>query len=297
MRPLIIRRRRSAPADPAPSRWAYRMQRLWLTPMFRGFVRFSIPAIVVGGLASWQLSDPARVDAIKSGLRDLRYAIEHRPEFMVRLMRIETATEEVANDIREVVPIDFPVSSFDLELDRLKAEIETLDSVARADLVIRSGGVLEVAVRERVPAVIWRTGDGLELLDEGGRRVKAITARTDRPDLPVILGEGADKAVGEALALLAAAGPLGSRIRGLVRVGERRWDLVLTDRQRVLLPEQGAVAALERLLALDAALQVFDRTITIVDLRNGRRPMVRIDDDGLSYAAGAARTGNRGDEI
>lgn len=295
MRTLIRRRPRTA--DPAPSRWSYRLQRLWLTPLFRGFVRVSLPALVVGALAYWQLSDPARMEAIKASLREVRYAIEHRPEFMVRLMRIETATEEVANDIREVVPIDFPVSSFDLELEGLKAEIETLDAVARADLVIRRGGVLEVAVQERVPAVIWRSDEALELLDAQGRRVKAIDQRTDRPDLPVVLGEGADAAVAEALVILAAAGPLGPRIRGMVRIGERRWDLVLTARQRVLLPEQGAVDALERLLALDGALQVFARDIAIVDLRNGRRPMVRVGEDGLSYVAGPGKTELGGDEI
>jgi hypothetical protein len=43
------------------------------------------------------------------------------------------------------------------------------------------------------------------------------------------------------------------RLRGLVRVGERRWDLVLDRDQRILLPETGALQALERVLALHAA--------------------------------------------
>ena len=33
--------------DPAPSRWAYKMQRLWLTPAFRVFMRFGLPVLVV----------------------------------------------------------------------------------------------------------------------------------------------------------------------------------------------------------------------------------------------------------
>jgi cell division protein FtsQ len=33
--------------DPAPSRWAYRMQRLWLTPLFRVTMRVGMPAFFV----------------------------------------------------------------------------------------------------------------------------------------------------------------------------------------------------------------------------------------------------------
>ena len=42
-------------------------------------------------------------------------------------------------------------------------------------------------------------------------------------------------------------------LRGLVRVGDRRWDLVLDRNQKIMLPEQNAPAALERLIALDKA--------------------------------------------
>jgi len=35
--------------DPAPSRWQYRMQRLWLTPLFRMLFRVGLPLLVVAG--------------------------------------------------------------------------------------------------------------------------------------------------------------------------------------------------------------------------------------------------------
>lgn len=291
------RARNTARRDPAPSRTAYRLHRLWLTPLFRLALRITLPMLAVGlGSYAW-LSEPARREALRDFVVETRYAFEHRPEFMVRLMRIDTLTDEVAEDIREVVPIDLPVSSFDLDLPALKAQIETLDAVARADLVVRRG-VLEIRVVERIPAVVWRNGDTLELLDATGRRVKEIAARADRPDLPLIAGEGADRAVPEALAVLAAAEPILGRIRALVRIGERRWDLVLTERQRVLLPERGAEAAVERMLALDAAHGLLSRRLTIIDLRNPARPTVRLE-DGVPMLTGVGGAPNRqgGDEI
>ena len=60
---------------------------------------------------------------------------------------------------------------------------------------------------------------------------------------------------------------LAERLRGLVRMGERRWDLVLDRDQRILLPEDGAVEALERVIALDEAQDILSRDILQVDLR------------------------------
>jgi cell division protein FtsQ len=107
-------------------------------------------------------------------------------------------------------------------------------------------------------------------------RVARIFGRADRPDLPIIAGEGADEAVPEALELIAAAGPLAARLRGLVRMGERRWDVVLDRDQRILLPEGDAVRALERVIALDKAEQLLNRDVLAVDLRNAARPVLRL---------------------
>ena len=40
------------------------------------------------------------------------------------------------------------------------------------------------------------------------------------------------------------------RLRGLVRVGERRWDVVLDREQRIMLPEQNPIGAVERGIVL-----------------------------------------------
>ena len=206
--------------DPAPSRSAYRLQRLWLTPGVRIFLRWGIPVVIVAAAAGLWAADPTRREALTDHAAELRRQIEQRPEFMVKLMAIEGASPEVAGELREILPVDLPISSFDLDLAALRTRVETLDAVAGAEVRVRSGGVLEIAVEERVPAVVWRGHAGLDLLDRDGNRVAALPARSDRPDLPLLAGEGAAKAVPEALRLFAAADPIASRVRGLLRVGE-----------------------------------------------------------------------------
>lgn len=267
--------------DPAPSRLSYRLQRWLLTPLFRKALVWGLPLAIVAGSGAAYFSDAARREAIAAGFAELRRSIEERPEFMVRLMAIDGASDEVAQDIREIVPVDFPLSSFDLDLPAIRAQVQTLDAVARADVRIRAGGVLQVDIEERVPALVWRSDNGLELIDAAGRRVAALGSRTDRADLPLVAGTGADRAAAEALELLAAADPVKDRLRGLLRVGERRWDVVLDRDQRILLPEVGAVPALEQVLALDEARDLLERDILVVDMRLPHRPTLRLADHAV----------------
>ena len=282
--------RQHAPSrrDPAPSRWAYRMQRLWLTPVFRVLFRVGLPVAVIGAVATLVFYDAGRRDALMRSVADLRAQFEARPEFRVSYLSIDGASPDLADAVRSKLKLTLPQSSFDLDLDALRLAAEDLDAVASAELRVRTGGVLQVLLTEREPALIWRQGDRLELLDATGHRVAGLAARGDRADLPLVLGTGANVASTEALALLEAAGPLMPRLRGLVRMGERRWDIVLDRDQRILLPATNPIAALERLLALNQADDVLARDILSIDLRNEQRPALRLAPFALNEARPAA---------
>lgn len=284
MQPLGRPVPRPAPGrrDPAPSRWAYRMQRLWLTPLFRVLFRVGLPLSVIALSLGVYLGDEGRRLALAGAVNDLRDRFQERPEFLVTLVSIEGASPELARAVRSHLAVKLPVSSFDLDLTDLRARAQSLDAVESADLRVRSQGMLQVVIKERDPVVIWRTEDGLTMLDATGHRVAGLAERRDRPDLPLIAGEGADAATAEALALLAAAEPLLPRLRGLVRLGERRWDVMLDRDQRLMLPADDPAAALERLIALDRAEDLLARDVTVVDLRVPLRPVLRLAPDALS---------------
>jgi len=279
MQPVIATRKNSnnAAADPAPSRWSYRYQRLMLTPGVRLMLRAGIPLFLTLGFAGAYLADADRRLQISLAVSEARNSIETRPEFMVKLMAVDGAGYGVAKNIREVVPIEFPVSSFDLDLKQLRSSIAELDAVKEVSVRIRPGGVLQVDVIERVPAILWRTRDGVQVLDADGVHVTDTQSRSAYPELPIIAGEGADNHVAEALALVRAATPLGERLRGIVRIGERRWDVVLDRGQRILLPTTAPIQALERVIALSEAQDILARDLAAVDMRLAARPTLRMN--------------------
>lgn len=282
MRPLIAKRPASSTRpDPAPSRAAYRMQRLMLTPAYRLTLRVLVPFVLSMGLVALYMSNDARRDAIILGLQDLRNDFETRPEFMVRMMAVEGATGGTEADIREVAQLDFPISTFDLDLDALRRSVEDLPAVAEAAARIRQKGVLEVSIIERAPVALWRTRDGIDVLDIEGIAISAVQTRADRPDLPVIAGYGADQHVAEAVRLINIMAPMKDRLRGLVRVGERRWDVILSPDLRIMLPQDRPDFALERVIALHEAQDVLNRDLAAVDMRIAARPTLRMNAHAL----------------
>ena len=285
MQPVIRAPRRNAQpapsarrADPAPSRWSYRRQRLMLTPAFRLFLRAGLPLLVVAALGLGYLAKEERRDGLRLFALDLRDQVINRPEFMVQAMVIEGASESVDADIREIMPVDLPVSSFGLDLPLILQTLRELPAIKEARVFVRNGGILQISIVERTPALVWRTREGLELLDDTGAIVRPAETRAAYPELPLVAGERADQVAPEALALLRAAGPLGNRVRGLVRISQRRWDLVLDRGQRIQLPQKQPVQALERVLLMHKAQDLLERDLALVDMRLADRPTIRMSE-------------------
>ncbi len=281
----ILARRAALPPtglhDPAPSRLSYRVQRLWLTPIFRKALHIGVPLLILFAAVAWYLSDESRITGLYDAASEIRREVENRPEFRVNVLGIDGASEDVTEQVRAALALDLPLSSFDLDLDQLRGRLEALPPVRSADLRLQSGGYLAVRIDERIPAALWLTREGLSIVDDEGTFVAGFGTRELETPLPLLAGRGANEAMPEALELIDAASILGARIHGLVRMGERRWDLVLTNGARILLPEAEPRTALDRILALHDVGEILSRDVTVVDLRNPGRLTVRLTDDAI----------------
>lgn len=282
MRSLMRQTPADAPRDPAPSRLTYRYQRLMLTPGFRAAVRIGVPILLILTIGGSWYSKPENRASLSATIEATKRDFQERPQFMVQTMNISGADLSIIAGVAPLLPSSFPVSSFDLDLEQIRRDIEALDPIKSASVRVGQGGTLEVALTPRVPAALWRDNGVLRLIDADGAQSGVIGSRAQRRDLPLIAGDGAGDHIAEALGLFAAAGPLQDRVRGLVRMGERRWDIVLDRDQRVLLPADGAIAALDRVIALNAAQDMLNRDVAVVDMRNISRPTLRMNEEAAA---------------
>ena len=262
---------------PGPSRWGYRLRRAWATAWLRSFVKGYLPLLALA-LAGWGVVSTDRLRlAIAEAAGQLVERLAARPEFAVRGVSVGGATPALERDIARLTDGLAGRSSLALDLAGLRAEIESLPAVASASVVFDPNGTLRITVARREPAALWRDGEGaLHLIDSHGVVIRPVASRFAWPEMPLLLGPGAERAVDEALALLAAAPALAGRMRGLARVGERRWDIVLDRDLVIMLPAKRPLSALRSALALDEAQRLFERDLAAIDLRVQPRPVLRI---------------------
>lgn len=272
----------SRPRDPAPSRLGYRLQRMWLTRSVRRLILLGPPLALAAGVLFHFGTDPETRTKAEALFAAARHSVENREELIVDAIRVTGAPEPLRATVLEVADIPVPVSSLKIDVAGLRRKIAAIPAVRSASVRISKGGIIHIDLVERMPAAVWRLDGALHVVDHDGTVLLRDVARIDHPDLPLVLGDQANLGVTEALALLGDAGPLADRVRGLHRVGARRWNVMLDRDQVIMLPEHAPDHALQRIVGLDAVDDLLERDVSIVDFRDGTRPILRLGDFALS---------------
>jgi cell division protein FtsQ len=157
-----------------------------------------------------------------------------------------------------------PILGFSLE--EARARIETIPWVEHATVERRLPGTLVVNLQERRPFAVWQNQGKFVLVDRTGQVVTNQDV-AQFPHLPLIVGKGAPTSSAGLLDALRERPVLAEKVIASVRVGERRWNLRMTNGTDVMLPEGHEVVALDRLLALQQQHSVLDRPLAAIDMR------------------------------
>ena len=265
--------------DPAPSRLRYKLSRWMLSPFIKKAIFFGFPLIILAIPISIYFQDQKNKEQLEEAAFDLyRKAIE-RPEFMLNALSIEGAGDSLNAEIREVLGLHFPISSFDLDLAKLRERVLSLPPVEIAEAHIKGGGILHIKVDEKIPALLLKKEIGFNILSENGEYIRSVSSRQHFSDLPVITGEGAEIAASQATAIFKTIYRNLDQVRGLVFVGQRRWNIIMTSGQVVMLPENDPEQAIQKILILDKAEQILSRQIAVFDFRLPSRITLRVPSD------------------
>ncbi|MEL6583045.1 MAG: cell division protein FtsQ/DivIB [Pseudomonadota bacterium] len=274
MRSVVVR-------DPAPSKWRYKLSRFWFARGVRSALTVWLPALCGIGVIAAVALHPSNAARVAGAVGAVQSAVLDHPSLALTSVVVSGAQADTAEQVLAITNMRLPASALSLDLDALRGELEALPAVQAAVLDTSGEGVLSIAVSEHIPVALWRSAAGLLLLDGQGGHIRPAAMRQDHPELPLLMGEGADSALQEGLTIAAQAQGLELPVHALVRVSERRWTLHLGDGQQVHLPEDAPQDALAYLIALHRGTELLNRDITLVDLRIPDRPVIRLSDNAV----------------
>jgi len=136
---------------------------------------------------------------------------------------------------------------------------------------------LVIDIVERQPAALWQDEQRLSLIDAEGVVLDRVPISA-MPDLPLLIGPGANAQSKNLEILLKDVPTLRPQLESAAWVGRRRWDLNFQTGETVALPEgqEAAKAALARFARLDKSAGLLGRGILRFDLRIPGKMTVRL---------------------
>ena len=209
--------------------------------------------------------------------------------FKLKTVHIEGASPMAKADILAASALYLDQPTLGLDLAALKARVEGVGWVKSAKVVRLLPDTVKITVEERPALAVWQHSGSMRVIDAEGRIIREADAARF-PQLPLVVGQGADQAAGAILPAVNARPRLRDRLEALVRVDDRRWDLRLKDGSLIQLPAIDEESALIQLDQLDQRQRILDLGFARIDLRDPEMVAVRPRDavlPGQPVAGGA----------
>ncbi len=164
-----------------------------------------------------------------------------------------------------------------VDVDGIRDQLLRFGWVKDARVSRRLPDTLVVDIVERQPTALWQDRDRLALIDSEGVVIDRVPV-TQMPDLPLLIGPGANHRERELNELLKVAPTLKPQLVSAAWVGGRRWDLNLQTGEIIALPEgqKAARTALAKFAELDKSTGLLGRGLVRIDLRLPGKMVVRL---------------------
>lgn len=201
--------------------------------------------------------------------------------FKIEKIEINGASNATPEMITAALGVHDGDPSFGFSLKAMQQRVEALGPVQSAVIERLLPGILVVNVTERDVYAIWQTIQNghpvFQIIDRKGDVIAgqdAVLAKRRQPSLMLLSGAGAPQQASSLIPALKAVPSVFSHVAAAERVDDLRWNLILKNHTVVKLPAENQQAALDQLAALQASVQLLDRPVESIDLRQAGRLVV-----------------------
>ncbi len=214
-------------------------------------------------------------------------------DFLARAVGFNIATVTISGQVEMREPeiladagISPKNSLLFLDVAQARAKLESIALVKQASVRKLYPNQIVIDLIERTPFALWQKDGQVKTISADGAVIDAM--RDQRfASLPFVVGEGANERLSEFTALLNAAEELRPKIRAGVLIGERRWNLKMTNGVDVKLPEVNPLAAMATLLKLQRQSRLLDKDVLSLDMRVEGKVFARLTEEAAAARAEA----------
>ena len=164
-----------------------------------------------------------------------------------------------------------------VDLEGTRAELMKLGWIADARVSRRLPDTLVVDIVERVPTAIWQYQHRLALIDKDGIVIGPVDDRA-MPELPVVVGPGANRRATQLANLINATPSLKPLVTAASWQGDRRWDIIFQSGEKLMLPEgdEEAAKALTFFAQEDRRAGLLGKGLVSIDMRDPSKIVARV---------------------
>lgn len=238
--------------------------------------RWALPVLgvaLLGGAGSWAVSS-GWLDRQSQAATQAFFAATATAGLAVDDVLVEGRNRTAAAEVLATLGVNRGSPTLRFDPAAAREQLIALAWIADAQVERRLPDLIFVRLEERQPLALWQLHGRLSVIDTEGSVIEgAEPARF--AELPLLVGEGAPQRAGNLLALLDRAPDLAEKVVAAVRVGERRWNVVLEGDIEVRLPEVGATEAWQQLAELVREEALLERDVVTIDLRLPDRLILR----------------------
>ena len=231
---------------------------------------FALFALAVTGAALVALDVPAKLGiAAGEAVGDAGFRVRSVDVQGIRRMNPRPVYEIALGQKTTAMPL--------LDVAAIRQRLLEYGWVKDARVSRRFPDTLVIDIVERRPAALWQDEDRLTLIDADGVVLDRVPI-SQMPDLPLLIGKGANAHAMALDRLLTQAPTLKAQLVSATWIGERRWDLSFQSGETVALPEgeQAASSALTHFAKMDKSAGLLGRGILRFDLRIPGKMTVRL---------------------
>ncbi|CUS44321.1 Cell division protein FtsQ [hydrothermal vent metagenome] len=163
-----------------------------------------------------------------------------------------------------------------VNLEDVRQKLLSYGWIADAHVSRRLPDTLLVHIVERKPTAVWQDRGKLSLIAENGVWLEPVKAEA-MPDLPLVIGPGANEQEAAYQKLLDAAPALRPVVKAATWVGNRRWNLLFESGETLALPEgdSDAAKALVKFAQLDGVRPLLGKGWIRFDMRDPSKLVAR----------------------